>query len=160
MESPTSSNESERPTVSPAELELYRLAVEMADRISARRTVANTYFLTIHTLFFGAIGFSRMGQSDGPRMLWILPVAGFVMCFIWWALLRSYRDLNKAKFDVITQMEKRMAVSLFANEWESLRKDPVSRWRGRYAELGTIERFVPAIFGLIYGVVIAIELFQ
>jgi len=38
----------------PAELpagyvELYKLAVEMADRISARRGVANSFFLTINT---------------------------------------------------------------------------------------------------------------
>jgi hypothetical protein len=31
------------------ELELYKLAVEMADRISARRALANTFFLTVNT---------------------------------------------------------------------------------------------------------------
>lgn len=94
MESPTSSSESEPTELSPTELELYRLAVEMADRISARRTAANTYFLTIHTLLFGAIGFSRLGRPDAPPMLWVLPAAGLVLCLIWWMLLRSYRDLN------------------------------------------------------------------
>ena len=29
--------------------ELYKLAVEMADRVSARRSLANSFFLTINT---------------------------------------------------------------------------------------------------------------
>ncbi len=30
-------------------LELYKLAVEMADRVSARRATANAFFLTVNT---------------------------------------------------------------------------------------------------------------
>ena len=36
-------------------LEQYKLYVEMADRISARRSTANTFFLTLNTLLVGAL---------------------------------------------------------------------------------------------------------
>ena len=36
--------------------EIYKIAVEMADRISARRGVANSFFLTINTTVSGSWG--------------------------------------------------------------------------------------------------------
>ena len=39
-----------------ATLEQYKLYVEMADRISARRGLTNTLFLTLNTAIFAAIG--------------------------------------------------------------------------------------------------------
>ena len=37
-------------------LEQYKIYVEMADRISARRSLTNTFFLTLNTAIFAAIG--------------------------------------------------------------------------------------------------------
>lgn len=64
--------------------------------------------------------------------------------------LRSYRDLNRAKFDVILELEKRLPVQIFGDEWKSLKRDEVKWWRGRYAEQGTVERVVPFVFMAIY----------
>ena len=65
----------------------------------------------------------------------------------WWLQLRSYRDLNRAKFDVITRIERDyLEPRIFTDEWDSLKKDRVPGWRKRYAELGTVERVVPLIF--------------
>ena len=36
--------------------EQYKLYVEMADRVSARRSLANTFFLTLNTALFTPIG--------------------------------------------------------------------------------------------------------
>ncbi len=37
-------------------MDQYKLYVEMADRVSARRSLANTFFLTLNTAIFTAIG--------------------------------------------------------------------------------------------------------
>jgi hypothetical protein len=50
--------------------ELYKLAVEMADRISARRGIANSFFLTVNTGVVAILG--------TPTVRWYLPVAGIV----------------------------------------------------------------------------------
>src|SRR5690349_20127285 len=98
-------------------IELYKLAVEMADRISARRGVANSFFLTINTGLAALLG--------GNELRWYVAAAGIVLCVTWWALLKSYRDLNSAKFNVILAMEASLPARVFGDEWESLRRDPV-----------------------------------
>lgn len=68
----------------------------------------------------------------------------------WWLLLRSYRDLSKAKWDVIEKMEKQLPLQPFADEWMSLKQDSVKWWRPRYAEQGLVERLVPIVFALLF----------
>ena len=43
--------------------EIYKIAVEMADRISARRGLANTFFLTINTTVLGVLGIHEASWS-------------------------------------------------------------------------------------------------
>lgn len=132
--------------------ELYKLAVEMADRLSARRGVANSFFLTVSTGIAALLG--------THNMRWYLAAAGIVVAVTWWALLRSYRDLNDAKFQIILAMEERLPVRVYGDEWERLKRDPVKfalrrdalgPWLSRYRELGQVERIVPWVFVLIYA---------
>lgn len=144
-------------------LELYRLAVEMADRVSARRTSANNFFLALHAAMVAVVGLIRPLQSANsiampsfdPLPVVITSIAGLALSGAWFLALRSYRDLNRAKFDVITKMELRLPVRVFGDEWESLRKDEVPWWRGRYTEQGTVERVVPITFAAIYAAALA-----
>lgn len=122
----------------PTTVELYKLGVEMADRISARRALANSFFLATQSALVAAAGLS----TDR----WALNVAGIAVACAWWLQLRSYRDLNRAKFSVLQAIESDLPVRLFSDEWERLKGDPVKGWRGRYAELGFAERAIPCIF--------------
>jgi len=131
--------------------EVYKLAVEMADRISARRGTANSFFLTVNTGVLAVIG--------AATVRWYLAAAGIVLCVAWWALLKSYRDLNHAKFGVILAMEEQMPARIYSDEWQRLSKEPVSfilrpamvrAWFAQYRGLGYIERIVPWVFVLIY----------
>lgn len=140
-------------------LELYKLAVEMADRISARRATANSFFLTVQTAFVAVLGIAA--PSLESQSLWVSAVvsmAGIALSVSWWLQLRSYRDLNKAKFAVINEMETRLPEKVFTNEWQSLKQDPVRQWRGRYAELGLAERVIPWIFAVLYVVLFLVQL--
>jgi hypothetical protein len=132
--------------------EIYKLAVEMADRISARRGTANSFFFTLHAALISVVGLvERSGGSEGDDFGRALTaVAGLVLAAAWWALLRSYRDLNAAKFRVINEMERSLPVSPFAQEWEYLRGTQPKPLHKRYAEFGVIERIVPLVFALLY----------
>lgn len=135
------------------EVDLYKLAVEMADRISARRALANTFFLTANTGLAALLG--------GQNLRWYVAAAGIVFALAWWWLLQSYRKLNAAKFKVINGIEPRLPVQLFSEEWQTLQnaKAPprlwpprdLSAWLAGYHELGTVERVVPLVFVAIYA---------
>ncbi|MFF0399326.1 hypothetical protein ACFYSJ_26710 [Streptomyces sp. NPDC005248] len=135
------------PNRRPEILELYKLAVEMADRVSARRGTANAFFLSVQTALVTLVGFGVPKLSQSPWWVsWAVALAGITLSAAWWMQLRSYRDLNTAKFQVINKLEEGLPTKIFAAEWEALKSDPIPGWRKRYAELGTSERIVPLVF--------------
>jgi hypothetical protein len=97
----------------PAVLEQYKLAVEMADRISARRATANGFFLTVQTTLIALMAVKGLDRD------WVAG-AGLVLAITWWLLLRSYRDLNGAKWKVIQLIEQHLPLQPFSDEWNSL----------------------------------------
>jgi hypothetical protein len=151
---------SETPAPSPASppdpsetlLELYKMAVEMADRVSARRGTANAFFLSVQTAMLGAIVIAATGGKQVPW--WaalILALAGISISVTWWLQLRSYRTLNDAKFEVINSVEPQLPIQIFSTEWEILTHEPSKKWWNRYAELGATERRIPWIFAALHA---------
>jgi hypothetical protein len=135
----------------PRVLELYKTAVEMADRVSARRSTANAFFLTAQTALVAVIGVTTPNLLKAPWWTALaVALAGVILSVSWWLQLRSYRDLNRAKFAVINSMEEQLPVKIFSDEWDNLKKAPVKSWRRRYTELGTVERIIPGVFALLY----------
>jgi len=148
------------PGASQTVFQIYALAVEMADRISARRATANSFLLTLQTGLAAALAaFAARVKPGGEAaepdrfVLVLAAVAGLILAVAWWFLLRSYRKLNGAKFQVINKIEETyFEVRPFLDEWALLKKeDPVKRrLRDGYSELGFIEQVVPAAFGVLY----------
>lgn len=140
--------------------QIYALAVEMADRVSARRATANSFFLALQTGLATALGLfavraNARGEEVDPDkfVLALAAVAGIILAAAWWLLLRTYRKLNHAKFSVINRIEEKyFEVRPFVEEWALLkREDPVKRrWRDRYTELGFVEQAVPVAFAGLY----------
>ncbi len=139
-------------------LELYKLAVEMADRVSARRAAANAFFLTLNTALLAVVGLVRPAESGdvkgpvaGDRFgLVVLSLAGVAVALTWWTLLRSYRELNRAKFLVVNELELQLPAAPFTEEWKHLVVERSPKLRGRYVELGQAERVVPLVYAAIY----------
>ncbi|MGB3321227.1 MAG: hypothetical protein WBB05_01305 [Mycolicibacterium fortuitum] len=139
----------------PRVLDIYKLAVEMADRVSARRAVANAFFLTVNTTLVAVVGLSTT-QPDSTIRFTSVCLAGVAVAVCWWLLLRAYRRLNSAKFAVINKIEdEHLPVKPYVDEWKELMPDDVSTTRraklGKaFRELGGVERTVPVVFGLLY----------
>lgn len=132
-------------------LDLYKMAVEMADRVSARRATANAFFLTAQTTFVTVIGLATPRLLKAPSWTALaVSIAGITMSACWWLQLRSYRDLNRAKFVVINGIEESLPAKIFSEEWAEL-KNARGKFRSRrYVELGTSERIIPGVFALLY----------
>jgi hypothetical protein len=130
-------------------LEQYKIYVEMADRISARRGLANTFFLTLNTAIFTAVGVFWQHPPESARALTVVPwLVLLFQCLAWFWLLRSYRQLNTAKYAVIGALEERLPASPYwSAEWAALGlgADPA-----RYWPLSHVEQLVPAFFAVAY----------
>ena len=131
-------------------LEQYKMYAEMADRVSARRNLANIFFLTLNTTILGAIGFSfEKIQFINPKWLILFPIISFlILVVVWGWLIRSYRNLNSAKYKVIGNLEKKLPASPYwSAEWKELGEG--KDWK-KYLQLTALENVVPIIFGLTY----------
>ncbi|MGW7725596.1 hypothetical protein [Streptomyces canus] len=131
-------------------LEQYKLYVEMADRVSARRSLTNTFFLTLNTTVFAAIGATwKDGPHTGSWLLVFPLVALLVQCGAWFVLLRSYRQLNSAKYTVIGVLEERLPASPYGRaEWTALGE---GKDKAKYWPLTHLEQWVPVTFACTYA---------
>lgn len=136
-------------TYQAAILDQYKIYVEMADRISQRRGLANTFFLTLNTAILTTVGVFWANRPDAPEVALVFPlIAVLGQCAAWYFLVRSYRLLNGAKFEVIGALEERLPASPYWRaEWVALGegKDPRKYW-----PLTHIETWIPILFVLVY----------
>jgi hypothetical protein len=134
-----------------AVFEQYRLCVEMADRVSGRRNLANTFFLTLNSglVTFLGVWLSRPGQGDlSVLMLLAGLLVLLAICTTWWVTVRSYRQLNEGKFKVIAALEQRLPARAFsAAEWKALAEG--RDWRV-YLPLTHVEQWIPLTFAVTY----------
>lgn len=129
-------------------LEQYKLYVQMANHVSERRTSANNYLITVNgflvTLY--TLAGSVRALSDKPIWLYVVPLAGLVICIAWAALIASHRNLNTVKFEVIHELEARLPAALYAHEW-----DVAERGKGaRYLPVSHVEPAIPWTFAALY----------
>ena len=139
-------------------LEQYKLYVQMADKISERRQTANTYFLTINTALVALLGIVWPATEKLVDVLWyvIAGLAGMILCYSWYRLLRSYKDLNSGKFRVVGVIEKYLPLRPYDAEWESLGRGKNSKL---YLPFTHIEAKIPWVFFALYLGVIAISIY-
>ncbi|QTJ68017.1 hypothetical protein HYG77_22165 [Rhodococcus sp. ZPP] len=132
-----------------AVLDQYRIYVEMADRVSARRGLTNSFFLSLNTGIFALVAaFGKIPLLDRTWWLVIPLIAVLGQCFAWFYLVRSYRLLNSAKYQVVGALEERLPASPFWRaEWWALGE---GNDRSRYWPLSHIEQWIPILFGLAY----------
>ncbi len=133
-------------------LEQYKLYVETSQQVSEKRQNSNNYLLTLNsslvTLF--VVFLSTFGHH---RWNALLPVTGLIVCFIWYSLVDSYKDLNTAKFAVIHELENQLPVALFRHEWWVCghnRKKKDKPVEDLYVPLTHLERWIPIAFAVLY----------
>lgn len=135
-------------------LEQYKLFVATSQQLSERRQQANNYLLTLNSSLVTVFAFalSSFGQH---RWNALIPFTGLFVCFIWYSLVDSYKDLNTAKFKVIHEMETQLPVALFRHEWHVC---GYGKGKRNYVPLTHLERWVPVAFAALYVILITYTL--
>ena len=124
--------------------EQYKLYVELADRISQRRSIANSFFITANVALLTVASWF---QEDFGFYMYLVSAIGIILALFWFFVIRSYGQLNSGKFKLIHEIERRLPVNLFSYEWEVLGNGKSYK---KYFPLSHLERVVPLLFILLY----------
>ena len=124
-------------------LEQYRIAVDVADRMNARKELINKLFISAHAIIFTYLASQEIHSSVSM----LLPVFGIFLSFIWASIIRNYRVLNNAKFEVIEEMETRLPWNVFKSEWDKLGR---GRNKKTYHNISSVELKIPFLFSFLY----------
>ncbi|WP_338438686.1 RipA family octameric membrane protein [Synechococcus elongatus] len=124
-------------------LEIYKVYLKTVDNISERREKANSFFLSINTALIALFAKGFFDISLYKFRALIILASAIILCYLWHRIIRSYRDLNSAKFNVIHAIEKHLPIRPYDAEWESIGrgKDPK-----KYLPFTDIEKCIPWIF--------------
>ena len=133
-------------------LEQYKKYLDMSDKISDRRSVANTFFLTINTGLMSAFGLTKVLSDRDLTFVFVTGgLAAILLSYSWYRLIRSYRDLSTAKFKVVHEIETLLPIRPFDAEWEAVGRGLDKKL---YWPFTHIEQSVPWVFIGLYVLVI------
>jgi hypothetical protein len=127
---------------SAARLDIYKMLVEMADRVSQRRQAANNFYLSVNTAIAGASAYLTTLHTASVSTS-VVALAGLCVSVLWVRNIESYKELNEGKFHVITTLEQSLPVQAFSDEWDYLHRGGRKK---RYKPFHAVEVMVPWVF--------------
>ncbi len=142
--------------------EQYKIFIDSVEKTSDRRQQANNYFITINTALISLIGLSFQVNlfENSPWLKILFAVLGIVICFVFYFLIKSYKQLNTGKFAVIHEIEKHLPLALYKYEWKVLGE---GKDKTKYYPFSHVELWIPRIFGILYlalGICFVVLLFK
>jgi len=99
------------------------MMVQSSEGLVSRRQGVNTFFLTINGALLTASGLIVQAHGIakfGAIGIFVLALAGVLLCAAWRSLITSFGQLNAGKFRVINAMEHQFAAAIYGAEWEAL----------------------------------------
>lgn len=135
-------------------IEQYKICIEMADRISHRRTQNNRFFITLLSMILAFTTFA-VDKLDfkvyNNKILLYASLLGLLLCLLWVILIWSYKRINCAKYTVINEIEQMLPVEPFKKEWELLGQ---GKNITKYIKLSIVELVIPIALSLPYWILL------
>ena len=119
-------------------IEQYKLYVQSAENVSARRVSSARYLLTVNAALVASYGFQF---ATSGHLYWLIPITlvGIVVSLLSHSIIQSHRDLNAIKFKLIQELETKLPAALYSYEWEMAKVGP----KGAYRPASGIEMWIP-----------------
>ena len=131
-------------------LEQYKLYVQSAENVSARRVASSRYLLTLNAALVALYGVQSAGFGQSYWTL-LVPIVGIPVSLLWYLIIKSHADLNRIKFDVIHEFEQHLPAATYKYEWHLAEEGQGKSYRA----VTTIERRIPILFAALH-VILAI----
>jgi hypothetical protein len=126
--------------------EIYKLMVEMADRVSQRRQAANSFYLSINTFLITASAYIGTTEASA-RVTLLVCCAGVLISVLWTKAIESYKSLNENKFAIINALETKLIAQPYSDEWTRI--DPSIHGK-KHRPFHQTERVVPKVFTALF----------
>ncbi|MCY4413147.1 MAG: hypothetical protein OXC27_22020 [Caldilineaceae bacterium] len=128
-------------------LEQYKLYVQSAENVSARRVASSSYLLTLNTALVALYGLQSASFGANWWTL-LVPIAGILISWLWGRIIKSHADLNRVKFALIHEMEQHLPAAMYKCEWRL-----AEGGKGKaYRAVTTRERWIPGLFAVLHAV--------
>jgi hypothetical protein len=124
--------------------EQYKMYVELMDRISQRRSNANSFYITANAALLMVASWFK---DDFGNYVYLISAIGIALAIFWFFTINSYKQLNTGKFKVIHEIESQLPLRLFEYEWKLLSE---GKNKKIYFPISHIEKVVPFIFCGLY----------
>ncbi len=136
-------------------LEQYKLYVQSAENVSARRVASSQYLLTLNAALVALYGFQSTSLGQNYWTL-LVPIIGILVSLLWHLIIKSHADLNRVKFNVIHEFEQHLPAAMYKYEWRLAEEG-----QGKaYKAVTTIERWIPILFVALHVVLAIIIIFE
>src|SRR3989344_5323564 len=111
-------------------LEQYRIYLHVFNSTSDRSHKSNEFFLGLNAA-----------------------IIGISISYSWYKIIRSYSQLNRAKFKILHALEERLPAALFKTEWHLLGE---GKDKSKYYRFSKIEKNIPITFILLYIIILVV----
>lgn len=137
----------------------YELYLNGIEQISNRRGKALGSLVALNSAYFTCGGIILQFTEGTKRIILLcgLCLLGILTSIIFFLLLRSYRQLNSAKFRVLHKIEEQLPLQPYTEEWNIVGK---GNDRSRYWPFSHLEKWMPIVFGLVYFIVLIVIIFD
>ncbi len=122
-------------------LEQYKLYVQSAENVSARRVASSRYLLSLNVALAALYGLQSAGFGQSYWMLPI-PFMGIFVSVLWFLIIKSHADLNRIKFSLIHKFEEHLPAAMYKHEWKLAAEE--------YRAVTKIERWIPILFATLH----------
>lgn len=129
-------------------IQQWEKCVDMANATSDKRINSNNAFITLNAALLTALQFTKGWQDV------LISAVGIAVCVLWGKIIISYRELNKAKYDIIHAIERELPAMPLSDEWIRITK------RKKYSGFSNIERFLPRLFIFLFLIMSAYSVYS
>ncbi|NBC02393.1 MAG: hypothetical protein GVY20_01675 [Bacteroidetes bacterium] len=122
--------------------EQYKLYVQMSDSHSNRFDSLNKFFLSANLAMISGLLLIISENIDlGVIATIVITFVPIIISFVWWASLKSSKQLTKTKYEVIEEMEEHLPIKPFYFEWHTKLESGK-----KYRNIQNIIHWIPIFF--------------
>lgn len=128
-------------------LDQYKAYLGDLSSIGTRLTTMTTYYVSITTGLIGVLSLKekQIAQIDQLIVVFVC-ITGCLVSALWFVGIRFFRSLFRAKFFVITEMEKLLPAQPFTQESRKFLEYNKRGWL-------KLEQYVPVVFAVLFIII-------